>query len=55
MLQFSTLHLHLEDGERYSQSYFNEYGWLGSDLTQNIQGRLCPNIPGGFINLKTLR
>ena len=37
-LQFSSLNLHLEDGERRSQPYPGEYYWLGPDPMQNTRG-----------------
>ena len=43
------------DGSRRSQMYSDEYGWLGPDLTQNIQGRRYPNIPGGLVTPKAFK
>ena len=38
---------HVEDGERRSQSCYDEHDWFGTNLTRNIRGWLCPNITGG--------
>ena len=38
---------HVEDGEIRSRSCCDEYDRFSLDLTQNTQGRLFPNIPGG--------
>ena len=44
----------MEDGERHSQSYSDEYDWLGPDLKRNTQGRQYHNIHGGFNYYKSL-
>ena len=39
---------HVEDGERRSQSCYNEHNCFRPDLKRNTQGQWCPNITGGF-------
>ena len=39
----------VEDVKRHSQSCSDGHYWFRPDLTLNTWGRLCPNIPGGFI------
>ena len=54
MFWFSSLCLHLEDGERRFQLCSDENDWFIPDLTKNTRGWWCPNIPGGFNYSKVL-
>ena len=47
----SSLHLPMEGGERFSQSYPIEYDWLGPELTLNTWGRYILILPIVLVTL----